>query len=95
MQIQFGAKILKQLSKRGWTKESVMEIIQKPAHTAQTQDKRYKHDGTRENAPATIYYSGEGHYVIRNDLTGDIVQVSDTNDPGWVDPFGISDGGVM
>lgn len=89
MQIQFGAKILKQLSKRGWTKESVMEIIQKPAHTARTQDKRYKHDGTQENAPATIYYSDEGHYVIRNDLTGDIVQVSNTNDPGWVDPFGV------
>jgi uncharacterized protein len=32
------------------------------------------------------YYRNDGHYVVCNDLTGDIVQVSDTHDPNWIDP---------
>jgi RHS repeat-associated protein len=41
----------------------------------------------RMNDPATAYYSREGGYVVRNDRTGDIVQVSDRNDPDWVAPW--------
>jgi hypothetical protein len=83
----FGAKILKQLSKRGWTSETVLATIQKPARTAPTKDTRYNPDGTQKNDLATVYYRSDGHYVICNDLSQDIVQVSDTTDSNWVDPL--------
>lgn len=37
--------------------------------------------------PATAYYSGRGGYVVRNNRTGDIVQVSNRTDPGWKAPW--------
>ncbi|WP_429244211.1 colicin E5-related ribonuclease [Luteibacter sp. 621] len=40
------------------------------------------------NDPATAYYSRSGGYVVRNDVTGDIVQISNRNDPGWKAPWG-------
>jgi hypothetical protein len=40
------------------------------------------------NDDATAYYDKNGNYVVRNDRTGEIIQVSDRNDPNWVDPFG-------
>ncbi|MBO1348474.1 MAG: hypothetical protein EBE86_014270 [Hormoscilla sp. GUM202] len=76
------------MSKRGWKQQSVVATIQNPASTAATRDNRYNIDGTQKNEPATVYYRSDGHYVVCNDLTGDIVQVSDTNDPNWIDPFG-------
>ncbi|MBD2004233.1 MULTISPECIES: colicin E5-related ribonuclease [Cyanophyceae] len=84
---QFGSKILQQLSKRGWTKEAVIATIQNPCYTYATRDKRFNPDGTKNNEAATIYYRSDDHYVICNDMSGDIVQVSDTNDPEWIDPF--------
>ena len=36
--------------------------------------------------PATAYYSRRGGYVVRNDRTGDIVQISDRTDPNWIGP---------
>lgn len=37
--------------------------------------------------PATAYIDAAGNYVVRNDVTGDIVQVSDRFDPNWISPF--------
>lgn len=84
----FGLKILKQLNKRGWTKESVIETIQRPVRIASTRDERFNPNGTQNDEPATIYYRSDGHYVICNDVSADIVQVSDTNDLHWIDPVG-------
>jgi hypothetical protein len=84
---QFGPKIEKQLAKRGWTKDLVEETIEKPARTVRTRDTRHLPDGGRLDDPATAYYSERGGYVVRNDRTGDIVQVSNRNDPGWRAPW--------
>jgi len=84
---RFGPKFEKQLSKRGWTKELVEESIEKPARTVRTRDTRHLPDGGRMDDPATAYYSERGGYVVRNDRTGDIVQVSNRNDPGWRAPW--------
>jgi predicted double-glycine peptidase len=65
----------------------VRATIQSPARTAPTQDHRHNRDGSQNDEPATVYYRNDGHYVVCNDLTGDIVQVSDTHDPNWIDPF--------
>jgi filamentous hemagglutinin len=39
------------------------------------------------NDPATAYYGRRGGYVVRNNRTGDIVQVSNRTDPGWGAPW--------
>ena len=43
------------------------------------------------NDPATAHYHKDGGYVVRNNNTGDIVQVSDVNDPNWKDPWDDND----
>jgi hypothetical protein len=85
LNLKFGIKIRKQLSKRGWTEESVREVINKPVRTKPTRDVRHRRDGTQENAPATAYYQNDSNYVVCNDLTGEVVQISNTFDPEWID----------
>ncbi|MFL5961693.1 MAG: colicin E5-related ribonuclease [Gaiellaceae bacterium] len=50
-------------------------------------DTRYLPGGGRMDDPATVYYSRRGGYVVRNNRTGDIVQVSKRTDPGWTAPW--------
>jgi hypothetical protein len=83
----FGAKIEGQLAGRGWTKDLVQSAIDKPARTVPWRDTRHLPGGGRMNEPATAYYSQRGGYVVRNERTGDIVQVSDRTDPGWKAPW--------
>ncbi len=84
---QYGPKIEQQMEERGWTKEDVENTIDHPDRTVETQDTRWNPDGTRNNDPATAYINEDGSYVVRNDRTGDIVQISDRTDPGWKSPF--------
>lgn len=37
--------------------------------------------------PATIYYCRDGHYIILDDVTNDIVQGSKLFDLGWLDEY--------
>ena len=84
--IHYGPKILNQIAKRGWTKAEIQQTILYPADTAPAKDLRHIAGGGVMNDPATVYYRKDGNYVIRNNVTGDIVQVSDTHDPNWIDP---------
>jgi hypothetical protein len=84
---KFGTKIQKQLSKRGWTKDFVQKTIDKPAKTVGWKDTRHLPGGGRLNDPATAFYSKRGGYVVRNDRTGDIVQVSNRMDKNWSAPW--------
>lgn len=43
--------------------------------------------GQKRNDLATAYIRTDGSYVVRNDITEDIVQISDRNDPDWQSPF--------
>jgi filamentous hemagglutinin len=64
------------------------ETISKPHRTVTTRDTRHNPEtGLRNNDPATAYINSDGSYVVRNDRTGDIVQVSDRTDPNWKSPF--------
>ena len=87
LEIQLGAKIEKDLAKRGWSRESVDEMIQNPTRTVSTRDTRHLPGGGQNDAPATGYINRSGGYVVRNDETGDIVQVSNLNDPTWKSPW--------
>jgi RHS repeat-associated protein len=80
-----GEKISRQMGRRGWSEEAISETISSPQKTRTVRDTRYNPDGTRNDAPATKYYAEDGSYVVVNDETGDIVQVSDRTDPNWED----------
>jgi hypothetical protein len=83
----YAPKIEKQLESRGWTKESVNDTISDPDRTVPTRDTRHLPGGGRMDDPATAFINADGSYVVRNDVTGDIVQVSDRFDPDWKLPF--------
>jgi len=83
----YGTKIRGQIKGRGWDGNSVQETLNNPYKTVETTDYRYNNDGTRMDNPATAYINEDGSYVVRNDNTGDIVQISDKTDLDWKSPF--------
>ncbi len=83
----FGKKISKQLGKRGWTEESIIDLIENSEETRSVRDTRWTGDGTKLDDPATAYIDKDGNYVIRNDKTGDVTQVSNKNSPEWKAPW--------
>lgn len=81
-------KIANQMGKRGWTESAIQSVIDKPEKTIVTKDTRFDAtSGSRLDDPATGYIAKDGSYVVRNDRTGAIVQVSNKNDPNWVAPW--------
>jgi hypothetical protein len=82
----FDPKITRQMQERGWTEDDVRRIILgPPAGTARDQRSPKKtRDGIKRDDPATVY-GGPGNYVIVNDRTGEVVQVSDRTDTTWAD----------
>ena len=84
----FEKKIMKQLSKRGWNEQNVTDLVNNPHRTVKVRDNRWKNDGTgRRDDSATVFIDKNGSYVVRNDVDGSIVQVSNRNDPNWKNPF--------
>jgi RHS repeat-associated protein len=77
--ITYGQKIAKQMPKRGWSDKDIKDVISNPAKTTKWSD--YKTGDS-----VTYYYGRDGHYVVVNDRTNEIIQVSDRLDPGWIDP---------
>lgn len=82
-----GKKIEKQMEKRGWNTTDIENTLESPHRTAVTKDIRFLPDGSRMADPATAYVRADGHYVVRNDVTKDIVQVSDRTNKDWKSPF--------
>lgn len=82
------SKIARQMKKRGWTEKDVENTIENPSRTTKTRDMRNLEDGSgRRDEPATAYVRDDGSYVVRNDVDGTVVQVSDRNNPNWQNPF--------
>ena len=75
--LQLSPKIEKQMRKRGWTKEDIQKTVDNPHQTARAIDR------TSGDEPATAYFDENGNYVVVNDHTGNVVQVSDKIDPDW------------
>jgi hypothetical protein len=83
-----GDKISGQMSSRGWTKNDISMATSFPSRTVKTTDTRYSgSSGIKNNDPATAYYHPKGGYVVRNDRTGDIVQISNRYDNNWKAPW--------
>ncbi|HCQ9178616.1 TPA: hypothetical protein SG288_000160 [Proteus mirabilis] len=71
---------------RGWSEKDIQDVIAKGAKGKSVDQRRPKNtdDGLGRNDPATVY--GEpGKYVVVNDRTGEVAQVSNKNDPRWID----------
>jgi filamentous hemagglutinin len=78
-------KIAGQLEARGWTEQDVQAVV-KDGPVGTTTDNRSAAktpDGVPRNDSASVYGSKTG-YVVVNDRTGEVVQVSGKNDPGWI-----------
>lgn len=63
---------------RGWSESLIQETGDNPAATHDVWDFT---SGTRQ--AATAYARSDGSYVVVNDETGAVVQVSDINKVGW------------
>lgn len=70
-------KILKQIPKRGWTVPAVHKLINKPFTT------RAAVNRASGNA-ATAYFNKKGAYVVKDNLTNEVIQVSNKLDPNWI-----------
>ncbi|MGO4571650.1 colicin E5-related ribonuclease [Microvirga sp. 2TAF3] len=81
--IKIDDKIAGQLTERGWTKAGVEELVNGlPAGTStDSRGPKKTPDGLGRNDPATVYGSPSGGYVVVNDRTKEVVQVSDKNGP--------------
>ncbi|AGF55466.1 glucan-binding repeat-containing protein [Clostridium saccharoperbutylacetonicum] len=91
--IKFGSdtkstqKLSNQMTQRGWTESTVRDIVSKPYTTRASINKATGNS-------ATVYYNKAGGYVIIDDITKSVVQVSDNinpstwiPDPSIIDPF--------
>lgn len=73
----YGAKIQKQISTRGWSDALIDDTINQPHATRSAVDKA-------THRAATAYFRKDGSYVIRDDITGRIIQISNRGDPNWM-----------
>lgn len=79
-----GSKIAGQMGRRGWSESSIDDVLNNPFTTRGATNRA---TGNR----ATAYYLRDGSYVVRDDVTGDVVQISDRFDPDWVPDRSIVD----
>lgn len=76
---------MNQLARRGWTRDSVDWAVNSPFTTRSAVNKS-------TGNPATAYFNQDGSHVIRENVTGELVQMSDRSDPGsWIPDPGIVD----
>ena len=69
-------KLQNQMQKRGWNEQLVRDTVDNPYKTATSTNK------ATGNA-STVYYTKEGAYVTVDDITKEVVQISDRFDPFW------------
>lgn len=70
-------KVGRQLAKRGWDPQLIDDVLNNPYATRPSTNRATGNS-------ATAYFRQDGSYVIRDGVTGDIIQVSNKNDPNWI-----------
>ncbi|MGI8690094.1 MAG: colicin E5-related ribonuclease [Thermomicrobiales bacterium] len=71
-------KIAEQMADRGWTGDDINNVANNPVDQHPAINKT-------SNDPATAYYGSDGHYIVVNDNTGEVIQISNRNKPDWWD----------
>ena len=78
-------KLSNQMSSRGWTEQLIRDTVDNPFTTRQSINKA-------TGNPATVFYTEQGSYVIADDITNEIVQISDNINPlDWIPDTSIVD----
>ena len=78
-------KLNNEMSKRGWTEETVKDTVNNPYTTRKATNKATGNS-------ATAYYNQNGAYVVIDDITKEVVQVSDNINPSsWIPDSSIID----
>ena len=68
--------------------KAIEDLIARPDRTVPTRHSRFDEvQGKRLDDPAMGYAARDGAYVVRNERTGGVVQVSDKRQPGWKAPW--------
>ena len=65
------------MAQRGWTSELIHGVINNPVATRTTVNRATQH-------AATAYFTKEGFYVVKDNITNEVIQISNRLDPGWV-----------
>ncbi|MGC3939532.1 colicin E5-related ribonuclease [Roseobacter sp. EG26] len=73
-----------QLTSRGWDQSYIDTVVNSPVHTSTATNRA-------TGNPATAYFDNSGNYVVRDNVTGDLVQMSNRNDPNWIPDPSITD----
>lgn len=58
-------------------KKSIERTVERPHATSQATNRA-------NGNSSTAYFNKDGSYVVKDNKTGDIIQVSNRNDPNWV-----------
>jgi hypothetical protein len=85
---RIGPHVRDVLDRRGWTEERILETIISPALSVATRDRRHLPDasGVTKDEPAIAYIDTEGHYVVVNELSLEVIAISDRTDSEWKMP---------
>jgi hypothetical protein len=65
------------MGSRGWTDAAVDDVITAPHATSPAVNKATQ-------GGATAYFRKDGAYVVRDNATGEIIQVSEIGNPNWI-----------
>ncbi|HWH25193.1 MAG TPA: RHS repeat-associated core domain-containing protein [Pseudolysinimonas sp.] len=76
--LSYSTKIEGQLAGRGWTKEAIQATVESPNATHAVWDLT-----TGAKQAATAYVQRSGGYVVVNEESGAVVQISNLNKAGW------------
>lgn len=69
-------KLTSQMSQRGWNESLIKQAVDSPYITRASRN-------LATGNTATAYYMKDGGYIVVDDVTKEIVQISDKFDPNW------------
>lgn len=73
----YGLHIQGKLGNRGWSDNLIDNTISNPVSTSAAMNKATGNS-------ATAFFTKGGSYVVRENITGTIIQISDRTDPLWI-----------
>jgi len=81
--IKFSEKIIIQMNKRWWSKKDIESVIKNPYKIGRTID-NYWGKIWNKWEEAIAYFLTDNQYVVVNNKSYQIIQISDRNDPNWI-----------
>lgn len=69
---------------RGWTKELINKTVNSSTITREALNKA-------TGSSATAYFLKDGAYVVRDNITKEVIQISKIGDAGWIPDASIID----